>query len=113
MKPGEILLLGCIAAAGIVWVTSPLDLPYWQGRTPGSSFLPFWIGLATLVSLALLVLSKLFGKTWSTDASRAEETRAPAPNPRKPLYVLAAVVACVALMESLGFLVAAIAFVIV
>lgn len=113
MKLGEIVLLACCAVAGIVWVTSPSALPYWHGRAPGSSFLPFWIGAATLATIALLLLSKLreLRRQPPVDAATA---RSGAPwNTGKAALVMAALLIAVLLLEQIGFVISMLALVIV
>jgi hypothetical protein len=109
VKAGEVVLLSCCAAAGILWVSSPLTLPYWQGRAPGSAFLPFWIGASTLVTLALLLMAR-FRRVPASGAALDGASASPPAQWRKPALVMAALLACIALLEPLGFVIATLAF---
>ena len=93
---GEIvagLLCGLFAA---LWITTALGLPYVGDYAPGSGFLPLWLGVCLLVLSAIHVVASV----------RAPVASAPAGNWRKVVPVTIGLIICVAVIESLGFVVA-------
>ena len=93
---GEIvagLLCGLFAA---LWITTALGLPYVGDYAPGSGFLPLWLGVCLLVLSAIHVVASV----------RAPVATAPAGNWRKVMAVTIGLIVCVAVIESLGFVVA-------
>lgn len=91
---GEVVLALVFAATGALWIARAARMTLWEGFAPDSGFLPLIYG-ALLVGLAVvvLVLEVLGGAP-----SAAQDVR-------KPLLVLAALVAAVAALPVAGFVV--------
>ena len=96
MWRGEIvagLLCGLFA---VLWIATALGLPYMGDYAPGSGFLPLWLGVCLLVLSAIHVMARM----------RSPAADPPAGHWRKVVAVTLGLVACVAVIEPLGFVVA-------
>ncbi len=85
---------------GLVWIWQSQSLSYWSEFAPGSGFLPFWLG-AALVVLTGICLAGSLRRTAPT-ATLAE--------PRQPARVATIAIGfvfCIAVIEQIGFVVAA------
>lgn len=101
---GERILAAAFGVMAVLFAAKAGDLKYMDEFAPGAGFLPFWLGmiLAALVVVFLL----------SARATAAEEKAAASRAPRKVFAVSAGLVACVALIETLGFALGIAAFVV-
>jgi hypothetical protein len=98
---GERLLATAFAVLGLIFAVKAVELKYMDEFAPGAGFLPFW--------LALILVALVVGFLVSTRAAKQMETAPPVG--RKVLAVSAGLVACVALIEWLGFAVAIAAYI--
>jgi putative tricarboxylic transport membrane protein len=98
---GERVMAGVFGLIGVLWVSQALRLRYWGDFAPGSGFLPLWLGgiLVALV-VAYLIVSRF---TQSTVEATVY--------PRRPLIVGGGLLACVAVIELLGFVVSIAAYI--
>lgn len=96
MRPGEIVLVALIGLIGAAWILMSLDLSYMEGPVPGGGYLPFWIGIILVSLLGMHVV-----------LSWRERPRHPAKTEsvsyRKQVLIVAALFACIALIEPIGF----------
>lgn len=83
-----------------LWIATALGLPYLGDYAPGSGFLPLWLGVCLLVLSTIHVVTSL----------RAPAAAAPAGHWRKVVAVTLGLIACVAVIEPLGFVVAVSAY---
>jgi hypothetical protein len=98
---GERVMAGVFGLAGVLWLSQALRLNYWGDFAPGGGFLPFWL-CAILVALVVMYLV----------ASRFTPSSVePAAHPRRPLAVGGGLVACIAVIEYLGFVVSIAAYI--
>jgi hypothetical protein len=91
---GELLLALVFVALGALWIASALRMSLWDGFAPDSGFLPLIYG-GLLAGLALAVVAELL------------LAGAPAAGGgiRKPLLVLAALIAAVSALPFAGFVI--------
>jgi hypothetical protein len=89
----EVGLALLFAALGILWIVTGFQLPLWEGFAPQSGFLPVIYGFL-LTGLSLVVAAGLFFGA----ATHADEQPL-----RKPLLIIAALVACAVGLEPAGF----------
>jgi putative tricarboxylic transport membrane protein len=82
---------------GVLWIATASGLPYMGEFAPGSGFLPLWLGVGLVALSGVHVLSCL----------RTQAAPMPAGHRRKVLAVALGLIACVAAIEPLGFVVAA------
>lgn len=81
---------------GVLWVATALGLPYMGDFSPGSGFLPLWLGVGLVALSAVHVVSCL----------RSEAPVVAAGQWRKVVAVALGLFVCVAVIEPLGFVVA-------
>jgi len=93
---GELVASGLCMLFGVLWVAAALGLPYMGEFAPGSGFLPLWLGACLVVLSAVHVVSCL----------RTQPAHIPAGHWRKVLAVALGLIVCVAVVGSLGFVVA-------
>src|SRR5688500_20324329 len=98
---GERLLATAFALLGLLFAVKAVELKYMDEFAPGAGFLPFW--------LALILVALVVGFLVSTRSAKPMEMAPPVG--RKVLAVSAGLVACVALIEWLGFAVALAAYI--
>jgi len=91
---GELALAFFFVAVGLVWIARALRMPLWEGFAPESGFLPLIYG-ALLALLATAVAVQL----WFSPPR--DETE----NLRKPFVVMGALVAAVAALPLVGFVI--------
>ncbi len=91
---GELVLALFFTLIGALWILRALRMPLWEGFAPDSGFLPLVYGvlLATLAAVVLLQLAL------AKDSSNAETIR-------KPLIVMGALIAAVAALPIVGFVI--------
>lgn len=91
---GELVLALFFTLIGALWILRALRMPLWEGFAPDSGFLPLVYGvlLATLAAVVLLQLAL------AKDGSNAETIR-------KPLIVMGALIAAVAALPIVGFVI--------
>ena len=91
---GELVLALLFYLIGALWILRALRMPLWEGFAPDSGFLPLVYGvlLATLAAVVLLQLAL------AKDSSNAETIR-------KPLIVMGALIAAVAALPIVGFVI--------
>ena len=91
---GELVLAIFFTLIGALWILRALRMPLWEGFAPDSGFLPLVYGvlLATLAAVVLLQLAL------AKDSSNAETIR-------KPLIVMGALIAAVAALPIVGFVI--------
>ena len=89
---GELLLALVFAAVGGLWIAKGVRMSLWEGFAPDSGFLPLIYG-ALLAGLALAVVIQLL----------LAGTPAAEDDVRKPLLVLAALIAAVSALPFAGF----------
>lgn len=91
---GELVLALFFTLFGALWILRALRMPLWEGFAPDSGFLPLVYGvlLATLAAVVLLQLAL------AKDSSNAETIR-------KPLIVMGALIAAVAALPIVGFVI--------
>ena len=91
---GELVLALFFTLIGARWILRALRMPLWEGFAPDSGFLPLVYGvlLATLAAVVLLQLAL------AKDGSNAETIR-------KPLIVMGALIAAVAALPIVGFVI--------
>ena len=99
MMRGERIFAAALGAFGLLWISQALGLRYWGDFAPDSGFLPFWLGVAlVLLVAAFLVVS----------------FRVPAQGPvaagERPAFgrlgaIIGGLVATLAVLETLGFVV--------
>ena len=93
---GEIVAGLVCALFAALWIATALGLPYLGDYAPGSGFLPLWLGVCLLMLSALYIVTSL----------RAPAAAAPAGHWRKVVAVTLGLIVCVAVIETLGFVVA-------
>jgi Tripartite tricarboxylate transporter TctB family len=91
---GELLLALIFVAVAALWIGKALGMPLWDGFAPSSGFLPLIYG-CLLAGLALAVVAQLL--LAGVPASGGDV--------RKPLLVLAVLVAAVSALPFAGFVV--------
>lgn len=107
MPWGERIFVGAIGAVGLFWMSQALRLPYWQEYAPGSGFLPLWLSIVLIALVALLAAQKYVRRI----AGVADEVtdQAPptgAPRHRRVLAIALGLLACVLVLEYVGFVLA-------
>lgn len=100
MAWGERIFTALIGCIGVVWIWQALSLDYWGDFAPGSGFLPFWLGVALLA----LVAVSIFGSFRESEPTATDEGEMG--QPHRAAAIAAGFVACIALLEILGFLIA-------
>ena len=89
---GEVVLALFFVAIGGLWIARAVRMPKWEGFAPDSGFLPLIYGvLLTVLAAAALIQCAL--------AQPSAESQ----DVRKPLLVLAALIAAVAALPLVGF----------
>jgi putative tricarboxylic transport membrane protein len=96
VNKGELTLALVFAALGILWIAKGATLSLWEGFAPDSGFLPLIYGVLLAGLSAAAVVQVL--------VNRAAPD--PADDIRKPLVVLAALIAAVAALPFAGFAIA-------
>ncbi len=91
---GELVLALFFDLIGALWILRALRMPLWDGFAPDSGFLPLVYGVL-LAALAAAVLVQL---ALAKDSSNAETIR-------KPLIVMGALIAAVAALPIVGFVI--------
>ena len=91
---GELVLALFFTLIGALWILRALHMPLWDGFAPDSGFLPLVYGVL-LAALAAVVLLQL---ALAKNSSNAETIR-------KPLIVMGALIAAVAVLPLAGFLI--------
>jgi putative tricarboxylic transport membrane protein len=96
MSVGERILAGVFGLFGAFWIAQALGLRYWGDFAPGPGFLPLWLGI-TLVALVTI--------HFLTSRRRAPADEAAEASPRlgRIAAIVAGFVACIAIIEWLGF----------
>jgi hypothetical protein len=89
---GELVLALFFAAVGALWIVRAARMPMWEGFAPDSGFLPLVYGVL-LTGLAIAAAVQVFG---APEAGPAQEVR-------KPLLVLAILIATVSALPVAGF----------
>ena len=84
------------ALFAIVWIATALGLPYMGDYAPGSGFLPLWLGVCLFALSAIHVVA----------SARGPALAVPAGQWRKVLAVTLGLVVCVAVIDTLGFVLA-------
>ena len=97
---GEIVAGLFCALFAVLWIATALGLPYLGDYAPGSGFLPLWLGVSLLVLSAIHIVTSL----------RAPVAAAPSGHWRKVVAVTLGLIVCVAVIETLGFVVAVAAY---
>jgi putative tricarboxylic transport membrane protein len=97
---GEIVAGLLCALFAALWIATALGLPYMGDYAPGSGFLPLWLGVCLLVLSVIHVVTSL----------RAPAAPAPSGHWRKVVAVTLGLIVCVAVIETLGFVVAVAAY---
>ena len=93
---GERVMAGVFGLIGLLWVSQALRLRYWGDFAPGSGFLPLRLGAILIVLVVLYLIASRFTPSTVEAAAR----------PRRPLVVGAGLLACVAIIGYVGFVVA-------
>jgi len=101
MITGERIFAALIGLFGLVWISQSLRLRYWGDFAPESGFLPFWLGVA----LVLIVAVFLAVSIRSPAAAPAEDPDAAPPAIGRVAAVVGGLLVAVALFEDLGFVV--------
>ena len=91
---GELLLALVFVAVGALWVAKALGMPLWDGFAPSSGFLPLIYG-CLLAGLALAVVAELL----------LAGAPASGGGVKKPLLVLAVLIAAVSALPFAGFVI--------
>jgi uncharacterized BrkB/YihY/UPF0761 family membrane protein len=91
---GELGLALFFAAVGALWIFRASRMPLWEGFAPDSGFLPLIYGVL-LTALALVAISQILT---AGEAGPTQEFR-------KPLLVLAILIAAVSALPVAGFLI--------
>jgi hypothetical protein len=91
---GELGLALFFAAVGVLWIVRAARMPMWEGFAPDSGFLPLVYGML-LTGLAIAAAAQVFG---APEAGPAQEFR-------KPLLVLAILIAAVSALPVAGFVI--------
>lgn len=94
---GDVISGAVLAALGVLIVVEAKQLEYFGADGPGPGFFPIWYGLVMVVLSVVLIGSSLLGRT---EPGNPVEWRAVG----NALMAWAALVACIALFEVLGFL---------
>jgi putative tricarboxylic transport membrane protein len=100
MAWGERIFTALVGCIGAVWVWQSLSLNYWGEFAPGSGFLPFWLGLVLLVLVALSISNSF----WGSEPAAVEQAAIGQPN--RAAAIAIGFIACIAVLELLGFLIA-------
>ncbi len=98
---GELVAGALCVLFGTLWIATSLGLPYMGEFAPASGFLPFWLGACLVALSAFHVLSCL----------RTQSIPVPAGHGRKVVAVALGLIVCVAVIDTLGFVVAVGAYV--
>ena len=98
---GERIMAGVFGLIGVLWVSQALRLRYWGDFAPGTGFLPFWLGAILLVLVVLYLIASRF----------TPSTVEAAIHPWRPLTVGGGLLACIAVIEYLGFVVSIAAYI--
>jgi hypothetical protein len=101
MRRGEIIIGFGLALLGVFWTLKSLELSYMGRFSPGSGFLPFWIGLCLTMFSACL----LFARFRAAGGMDTMEVIASG-EWRKPLVIAVGLAVCVLIIDLVGFLVA-------
>lgn len=103
MVRGEQILAALFGLLGAAWVAGAFGYSYWSGFAPGSGFFPAWIGAVLLVLVGVFLFT-----SW-----RAAPAAVPSAPPAfgRMAAIIAGLVACVALLEWTGFVVAVTAYI--
>jgi hypothetical protein len=91
---GELWLALSFAAVGALWIAKGVRMPLWEGFAPDSGFLPLIYGIL-LSALALAAVGQILT---AGEAGPTQEYR-------KPLLVLAILIATVSALPVAGFLI--------
>ena len=91
---GELGLALFFAALGALWIVRAARMPMWEGFAPDSGFLPLVYGIL-LTGLAIAAAAQVFS---APEAGPAQEFR-------KPLLVLAILIAAVSALPVAGFVI--------
>lgn len=95
MLTGDRVFAGLIGILGVFWIVQSRHLAYWGDFAPGSGFLPIWLGIV-LVALVAVYLAISF-----RDAPRPAT-----PSRRRHVgAIVLGLIACIGLLEWLGFVV--------
>ena len=97
---GEIVAGLLCALFAVLWIATALGRPYLGDDAPGSGFLPLWLGVCLLVLSTIHIVTNL----------RAPVAGAAAGHWRKVVAVTLGLIVCVAVIETLGFVVAVAAY---
>ncbi len=98
---GERIMAGVFGLVGLLWASQALRLNYWGDFAPGTGFLPFWLGSIMAVLAVLFLIASRHSRPVEMESA----------HPRRPLVVGAGLLACVAIIGHVGFVVAVGAFI--
>lgn len=101
MARGEVVMAGLIGLLAAGWFWLALGLPYMGDFAPGSGFLPLWLAAILFVLVVVFVFRRVRG-----GALAELETHSVDGSGRRPALVTAGLVACVAVIDWIGFVVA-------
>ncbi len=96
---GERIFAAALGLFGLLWISQSLRLRYWGDFAPESGFLPFWLGV-TLVLLVAAFLAVSFRAPAHAPVAAAER-----PALGRIGAIVGGLVATLALLEQLGFVV--------
>ena len=100
LRNGDIVSGAVLAALGIYVILESRQWEYLGPDGPGPGFFPMWYGIGLVVLSAALIVTHLKATASASSASLEESGKG------RPLAAWLGLVACVALLKPLGFLIA-------
>jgi putative tricarboxylic transport membrane protein len=95
---GNLVAGAVLAAFGMYIISVAVKLPYVSDVGPGPGFFPFWLGIATALFAAALLFS-----SFMSSAVKGDGPSRSGPLPIRPLAGWVAVMAAIALLGRIGF----------